>query len=181
MYSWSHQLICHSWDESSSALFSVFTVDQSRHGGLHDMHLYREETNFTGDFMRCTIAAQIHTFHSHRCWDNPLTPPHPHTHHTTVSLCQEGCCQGSEWASWLVVSAHHCRNSPVGLAGLIKEAFQDVLLSAPSPAIGSLITLIIDTHFSSSLICSASEFLLLIPALSPFFLFLNQADLSTSL
>lgn len=125
----------------------MYTVDQKSvcDEAAHTQDLNTEETDFIGDV----------TSRTHRCKDNP-TSTHTHTSHYCLPA-REGCCQGSAWANWLVASAHHCRNSPVGLAGSVKAAFQDVFPSPPIPTAGSLITLIICTHCSSNLISSALQ------------------------
>lgn len=156
MNSWGHQLICHSWDESGSAL--VFNVHSSSektwqfvwHGSSYTQDLNTEETDLIEEDTLTLERDRANTHfthtHTHRCKDNPPHPPSTDTH----TSHEWGCCQGSAWANWLVASAHHRRNSPFGLAGSVKEAFQDVFPSTP----GSLITLSITTHCSSDLISS---------------------------
>lgn len=104
------------------------------HGSSHTRPEYRGDRSYRSRYTHSVQTARIHTgmhAHRHRCKDSPLST-HTHTSHDW------GCCQGSAWAHWLVASAHHRRNSPLGLAGSAKEAFQDVFshplldLSLPS-------------------------------------------------
>lgn len=168
MNSRAHQFICHSWDESGSALvFNVHSRSQQTWLSVWQTRPeYRgDETDLMGDVRSCalTLVQDCTKYTLFTRTDAKTTPPpspHPtHPRTRTSHYCfalPGGCCQGSDWASWLVVSVHHRRNSPVGLAGSIEEAFQDVFPSPPVLTTGFLITLIIATHCSFNLISSAS-------------------------
>lgn len=84
MNSLSLQLICHSWDESSSAQSAMYTVDQKRRGSLwhassHTRHEYRgDQTDFMVDIRSRTLRSNTAQTHF-SLTQMQRQPPHPHT------------------------------------------------------------------------------------------------------